>query len=160
MNKIDKIIIKSYCKLTEGAVHKSKFILKDNYIFYEDFTENPNCSMFVADFYDTYNYKINSDAFKENYLMLCKEVHKLFESEYQSKDKSMKFTATIYYGDKTKRSCIFYSTLEEMGLDNLARLFKLTITPCEYYPHWLEANELYLDEKTIEFIQKIKNGEI
>ena len=160
MNEIKKIVIKTYCKLCDGSTHKSKFILKDNLMFFEDSADNPSCSMFVMDFYEKYSYKVESETFKANYKDICKEIHKLFESDYLSNDKSQKFTATIYYDDKSTESFVFYDTLETMGLNNLARLIKRSIAPCEYYPDWLEANELLLDEKTQEIIEKIQKGEI
>ena len=57
------------------------------------------------------------------------------------------------------KSFTFYDTLEIEELKELARLIKCTIAPCEVYPEWLESNELYLDEKTKEYIEKIKKGE-
>ena len=68
MNQINKIVIKFNLKLSEGAKEKSTFVIKNNYLFYEDYTENPNESMFVADFCDTYTYKVNSDFFMEKTL--------------------------------------------------------------------------------------------
>lgn len=160
MNKIEKIIIKFNLKLTEGAKVKSTFVIKDNYLFYEDYTDNPNESMFVADYYDIYTYKANSDFFKENFQNICEEITCLENLDNTKVDKSMKFTVTISYEDKTSKRIVFYNTLEENGLNELARLFKCAIPPCECYPHFLEPNEIYLDEKTIEYIEKIKNEEI
>ena len=71
-----------------------------------------------------------------------------------------KCTVLIHFVDKTVKSFVFYDTLETEELKELARLIKCTIAPCEVYPDWLEANELYLDQKTLDYIEKIKKGEI
>lgn len=160
MNDIKKIVIKSNWKLTEGAKEKSTFIIKENYLFYEDYTENPNESMFVADFCDSYTYKANSEFFNINFENICKEIYSLEGLDNSKVDKSLKFTVTIYREEGISKRMVFYNTLEENGLNELARLFKCAIPPCECYPHFLEENEIYLDECTVEFVEKIKNDEI
>ena len=160
MNEIKKIVIKSHCKLYDGAKQISKFVLKDNLVSFLDYVDNPGCSMFVADYYEKYVYRVDSEVFKSNFKDICNEIINLFESKYISNDKSVKHTATIYFENKTSKSCVFHNELEEIGLNELSRLIKCTIAPCEFYPDWLGTNELLLDKKTLEYIEKIKNGEI
>lgn len=160
MHEIKKIVIKSKLELCDGAIHRSKFVLKENFISYEEYIDNPNCSMFVADYYEKYSYKVDSESFKANLKEICKEINKLSVKNYLASENYEKCTVLIYFVDKTVKSFVFYDTLETEELKELARLIKCTIVPCEVYPEWLEANELYLDKKTLDYIEKIKKGEI
>ena len=160
MSDVKKIVIKSKLELCDGAIHKSKFILKENFISYEECIDNPNCSMFVADLYEKYAYRAQSEVFKSNFKDICNEIIRCAEHNYLSGENYEKYDVKIYLNNECIISFSFYDTLETEELKELARLIKCTIPPCECYPEWLEANELYLDEQTLEYIEKIKKGEI
>ena len=160
MNDVKKIVIKSKLALCDGAIHKSKFVLKEDFISYEESIDNPNCSMFVADLYEKYTYKAQSEVFKSNFKDICDEIIKCSEHNYLSDENYEKYDVKIYLNNEQIISFSFYDTLETDELKELARLIKCTIPPCECYPEWLGTNELYLDDRTLEYIEKIKNGEI
>ena len=160
MGEIKKIVIKSKCKLYDGATHKSKLVLRENFVSYEEVVDNPNCSIFVADYYEKYSYKVNSESFKRNFKEICKEIDKLSVRNYFSSDNYAKCAVSIQFVDKSVKSFVFYDTLETDELKELARLIKCTIAPCEAYPEWLDINELYFDSKTLKILEKIKKDEI
>ena len=153
MNNITKIVVKSTSKIKHEGIYRARFTLKENYISYKENTDNPNCSMFMADIDNHYTYKVDSETFSYAFEEIANEVEKIF-SYIDSENGRLKHKLEVYYSDGSIKTVKFSNTLEKLGYFDLANLFRNIIPSCELNPEWLEIFKFDLNKELLEEIEK------